>query len=661
MSFGRFYILLSIICIILSYNFSFAQKDTLSLLSEWNNQKLKPDFTSDTTSVLLLQQLAEQYMFDQPDSALVFCEEALKLAQQQGYKIGEMKVLYVLGKAYYIKGSYNMALENNFKALELSKELKDKAGYVRGLNTIGLVYIGQHNYSAALKELFNAAELNIALKDSAQLIKNYFNIGLCYDETSNYDSAIFYVKKVILIAKKIRDYRMIVMSHNRLGEIYFHMKKYTEALAYYQRVLQDTSYRSKWENSFAYAGTGQTYYALGKYQQCVNNALKGYEFARDMHAKWDMERALRILSDGYAALGNFGQAYHYHTLYKAYSDSLYSEAKEREINFLHLQQKEAENQQLARENQLQQQENRLSKLIIIIISIVSLFFIIAASFIYRNNRQKHQLNKLLIERNADIASQKEKIAEQNEELSALNNTKDQLFSVISHDLKSPFASIMGTFELIGEGLLDTREQKMVLKELHRKVSSVSEMLNNLLYWANSQQKGISAVFLKVNLPVVVDSILAVSNILAHEKKVCIQHASDRSKFIYADPDHVKIILQNIIGNAIKFTPAGRDIHLFYSEDDTYFAVHVKDSGVGIPSDKLDKIFVETGQSISSRGTNREKGTGIGLMLVKQFVHGNNGKLEVRSKPGEGSEFVVYFKKYIGQKVMGELEAYSKSG
>ncbi|MEK6476536.1 tetratricopeptide repeat-containing sensor histidine kinase [Catalinimonas sp. 4WD22] len=658
MSFGRYHILLSIICIVLSCFSSFAQKDTHSLLSQWNSQKLKPDFTPDTSHVLLLQQIMEKYMYDNPDSAISLGEEALELSKQQQYKKGEMRTLYILGKAYYIKGAYNLALEHNMRALELSKDLKDQAGYVRGLNTIGLVYIGQHNYSTALKELFNAAELNIALKDSSQLIKNYFNIGLCYDELSNYDSAIFYVEKVILIAKKIRDYRMIVMSHNRLGEVCFHMKKYTEALAYYQRVLQDTSYSSKWESSFAYAGLGQTYYALGKYQQCVEHALKGYELARDMNAKWDMERALRILSDGYAALENFDQAYHYHKLYKAYSDSLYSEAKEREINFLHLQQKEAENQQLAHENRLQHQENRLSKLIIVIISLVTLFFVIAASLIYRSNWQKKKLNKLLIERNANIASQKERIAEQNEELSALNTTKDQLFSVISHDLKSPFASIMGTFELIGEGLLDLEEQKMILKELHRKVATVSEMLNNLLYWANSQQKGISAVFLKVNLPGVVDSILAVSTILAQEKKVSIEHTSVRSKFIYADPDHVKIVLQNIIGNAIKFTPEGNDIHIFYSENETYFAVHVKDSGVGIPADKLDKIFVETGQSISSRGTNREKGTGIGLMLVKQFVQGNEGKLEVSSKTGEGSEFSVYFKKYVGQEVMGELEAYS---
>lgn len=642
-------------CSVLPYSICFAQQDQSALLQQWHQQKQLPGYASDSTSVLLLNKIANSYMYDQPDSTVYFGNEALTLAQEQQYQKGEMKAQYLMGLAYYVKGSYSLALDRNSKALQLSLALLNTSSYASVLNTVGLVYIGQHQYESAIDEFSKAVRINTARKDSAQLTKNYFNIGLCYDETGKYDSAITYLEKVIRMGEKTSDYRLIVMSYNRLGETYFHRKDYQKALDHYQMVLQNTNYKSNWENSFAYSGIGQTHFALGNYQKSVENSFKGFEFARDMNAKWDMERSLRILSQGYEELKNFEEAYRYHTLYKAYSDSLYNEAKEREINFLHLQQKEVENQQLLRENQLQQQENRLSKLIILIISLVALFVLIVAILIYRSSKQKLQLNNLLLQRNIDIAEQKEQISEQNEALTALNSTKDQILSVVSHDLKSPFASIMGTFDLISQDLLNAEEQKVVFAELHRKVVIVSEMLNNLLYWANNQQKSISAMKSEVDLVALAEETLTVYVLLAGEKNIVIRHKNESSKLIYADPDHVKIILQNILGNAIKFTPEAGQIDIFYTEDEPCTVLHVKDNGVGIAAEKLEKLFLKTGRDISSAGTNQEKGTGIGLMLVKQFVEGNQGSLKVNSTPGEGSEFMVYFKKYRHQEVINESE------
>lgn len=118
---------------------------------------------------------------------------------------------------------------------------------------------------------------------------------------------------------------------------------------------------------------------------------------------------------------------------------------------------------------------------------------------------------------------------------------------------------------------------------------------------------------------------------------------------------MKIILQNLLGNAIKFTPEKGDIHISYSQDEKYLAIHMKDNGVGMPPEKLEKLFIETGKNISSRGTNREKRTGIGLMMVQQFIHGNQGKMRINNKSGEVSAFIVYFKKYNPQE-----EVYSES-
>ncbi len=112
----------------------------------------------------------------------------------------------------------------------------------------------------------------------------------------------------------------------------------------------------------------------------------------------------------------------------------------------------------------------------------------------------------------------------------------------------------------------------------------------------------------------------------------------------ADSNHLKIIFNNLIGNAIKFTPHGGTIEITYTDDADYQAIHVKDNGIGILPQKMEKLFKVTGKAISGYGTNNEIGAGIGLGLIKQFVDANNGRIEVKSQPGEGAEFIVYLEK-----------------
>ncbi|MBT29774.1 MAG: hypothetical protein CMO01_08955, partial [Thalassobius sp.] len=506
--------------------------------------------------------------------------------------------------------------------------------------------IGQDNYQSALREFFKATKISTKHKDSVQLIKNYFNIGLCYDEIGTYDSALLYVDKSIELGKTLNSHKMIEMAYNRKAETLYHLKDYDGAINLYKTVIYDTLSDSNWENSFAYSGLGQVYSALGKYVLANNNAWKGYELAKKLDAKWDIERALRVLANANAAARNYKRAYEYQILLKKYSDELYTEAKDKEINALHLKQKEAENQQLIRDNQIEQQKNSLNRLFITIISMAAISLLIVTLLIYKNSRQKNRLNQLLLEKNKNIATQKEKISHQNQQLVNLNSTKDQLFSVISHDLKSPFASILGSFELIRLGSINAFEKEKLFSELHKKVSTVYTMLNNLLYWANSQQKGIKTVPKEIVLADVVKEILSVYEFLAEEKQIQIKHVINADNRVLADVDHVKIVVQNILGNAIKFTPKYGVVNIFYSDEEEYYAVHVKDSGIGIPENKLKKIFKESGKGISSMGTNNEKGTGLGLMLVKQFVEGNKGKFEVKSKLNEGTEFTIYFKKVL---------------
>ena len=314
-----------------------------------------------------------------------------------------------------------------------------------------------------------------------------------------------------------------------------------------------------------------------------------------------------------------------------------------DTNNVHLRQ-QAENKRLVNELKIKEQVIAFRNKLFWFRNVIALFVVIFIFLIIRSNRQKTGLNKVLQKQNADIALQKAEILQQRETLHELNHTKDKLFSVISHDLRSPFAAILQTMDNMKNGELSADEQKEVLDGFYQQLSLVTVMVNNLLVWAASQQNGYKTNIVKLNIAETINEIINVSDFLAKNKRINIKHTYDGYKWILADLNHVKTIFHNLIGNAIKFTPHGGTIEVHYTDDDDYLAIHVKDNGIGILPQKMEKLFKITGKDISGNGTNNEVGAGIGLGLIKQFVDANNGKLVVQSKPGEGAEFIVYLEK-----------------
>ncbi|MDB4922699.1 sensor histidine kinase KdpD [Mucilaginibacter sp.] len=314
-----------------------------------------------------------------------------------------------------------------------------------------------------------------------------------------------------------------------------------------------------------------------------------------------------------------------------------------DTNNVHLR-RQADNEWLVNELKIKEQVIAFRNKLFWFRNVIALFVVIFIFLIIRSNRQKTGLNKVLQKQNADIALQKAEITQQRETLHQLNHTKDMLFSVISHDLRSPFAAILQTMDSVRTGEMSAGEQKEILNSFYQQLSLVNLMVNNLLVWADSQQSGIKTDLVTLNVTEVINEILQLSNFLAKNKHINLRHNYEGEKWILADLNHVKIIFHNLIGNAIKFTPHGGTIEVFYTDDDDYLAIHVNDNGIGILPQKMEKLFKITGKDISGNGTNNEVGAGIGLGLIKQFVDANNGRLEVQSKPGEGAEFIVYLEK-----------------
>ncbi len=230
-----------------------------------------------------------------------------------------------------------------------------------------------------------------------------------------------------------------------------------------------------------------------------------------------------------------------------------------------------------------------------------------------------------------IANRSRKIRHQNEELHKLNATKDKFFSIIAHDLKSPFNSIIGFSRI----LIDQVEKKKYdgiaryADIIHQSSNSAMELLMNLMEWSQSQTGRISFNPEKINLSALAKEVELLFTDVAKHKSIEIINKVPEGMMVFADYDMVGTIFRNLISNAIKFTHPGGEIIINAREVARGHVVSVSDTGVGIPQNKIKKLF-RIDESYSTAGTQNEKGTGLGLILCKEFVEKHRGKIWVET-------------------------------
>lgn len=239
----------------------------------------------------------------------------------------------------------------------------------------------------------------------------------------------------------------------------------------------------------------------------------------------------------------------------------------------------------------------------------------------------------------DLLFSKKKIEAQSLELQKANSFKSKLFSIIGHDLRSPISSVKMTLEMARGGYIDHKEDKFkhTIINLLQSTDEAFTLLENLLGWAKSQSGTLSIAAEKLNMLAVAQSVKRLLDLNLTNKNInlCIDIADNITA--YADNQMTNTVLRNLLSNAIKFTPENGTITIRAKEHDNEVRISLIDSGVGIPPESLAKLFVAE-KPVQTYGTNKESGSGLGLILCKDFVEKNNGILTVESEVGKGSTF-----------------------
>ncbi len=262
-----------------------------------------------------------------------------------------------------------------------------------------------------------------------------------------------------------------------------------------------------------------------------------------------------------------------------------------------------------------------------------------AEVIRTNNKNLKDINELLIDKQKVILEQSEQMKEANQQLSLLNATKDKFFSIIAHDLRNPFNAVSGFSEIMLKKI-NTMPQEKTFKYLNMIYSASktgSNLLENLLQWSRSQTERITFEPVQLNLFTIAEEVLKLIEGDTEQKNITLKQLIDQNIFVFADENMLKTVFRNIVSNAIKFSYESGTIILKSEIKDQFVEVNISDSGVGISEENIEKLF-RIDITHTTKGTSNESGTGLGLILCKEFVEKNGGKIWVESIAGKGSEF-----------------------
>jgi signal transduction histidine kinase len=248
-------------------------------------------------------------------------------------------------------------------------------------------------------------------------------------------------------------------------------------------------------------------------------------------------------------------------------------------------------------------------------------------------------NRLLKYQNQQISLANEALRKSEKNLMELNATKDKFFSIISHDLKNPFSSLLAISELMVDSFDDTDEEdhKSGFKKIHKSIKHLLDLLENLLTWSRSQRGRIKYDPVRFNLSSLIHENVNLHKLLAEKKGIMLLSCEHDDMYAYGDRDMINSVIRNLMTNAVKFTDRDKKVEVKVEAKEEKIEVSVVDEGIGISQENMERLF-RIDEKYKSTGTAGEKGTGLGLIICREFVEKNGGEINVTSKPGKGSTF-----------------------
>ena len=560
-----------------------------------------------------------------------------------------------MGISYDKQGLYSRALEYYLRSEELFQNVRDTASMAAQFNNIAVIYKRQGDLEAAGAYYQQSLELSGQMGDSLNMAVTMINKGLLEKSLGHYDLSAALFDQAMAYFKKINyKYAVAVVLHN-YGELRAEQRRYDDALKYYDSSqVYSKSLDSNSITAKNYLYTSRIYFKKGDLQKSLENCQNCLDIAEKQGLIEEEKDGRALLSKILEKLGDYQGSLNAFKRYMLLQDSLFSETKNSQINKMKMEfdlsQKDQEINSLKNERKLQQAKSRAEQKIngILTISSVGLLLglILAVVGYFRtqslNKRLKTQKEKIS-EQNEEIRVSQEALIQKNTELERINKEKDEIMAMVAHDLRSPLNQIKGImhlFEVTGDHFSVDRQQYFDM--IMNSIDMLRDRINHTLDAEAINAGKVNLHPEKLAAKDIVEQVYVNFREQAQKKNISLISNDDGIEAqVSVDRNYMIQVYENLVANAIKFSPEEKKVWLSLSQLNGAVRFHVKDEGPGIPEEDQKKLFNKF-QRLTAKPTANENSSGLGLAIVKKYVESMNGKVWCESIAGQGAEFIVQF-------------------
>ncbi len=662
-------LVLFVICCLLQTSLLQANNEKIDSLKNLLNTPVH-----DTIRIKALIDLGEKYYYIDQETAKTYYTEAKNFALKNSEKNPKHRDIFLklkavaltqIGYIHRSQGNFVEASETYFKVLDIGNTIYNDDIIFDGYNSIGIINHLRKEYSIAEKYYKLAMEVAERTENIIAKSRMLNNFGVLYYDYGNntdsiplkmeyYEKALRNYLEMLDIRVRLNDLRGQVICYNNLGNVTSQKATFLEnenhirqelhkAINYYQKAyaiaekLNDLTHLSRATGNLA-----DVYLVkYEKYKNVSSNERKAfvdsiefyisesYKHAKELGSLLQKNAVSEMAMGIFHKVGNSDKALEYAKIYINTKEQIFSEEKERYIDEMNIryetEKKESEIKLLNSENQIiNLKVNKATRERNLYIIIAFSFFILSG-LIYKLYYNRKKTEKILATKNKD--------------LKFLNTTKDKFISILAHDLKNPisaFGNIAETLETDFDKL-DNEKKKTCIQQLNRSSKQLNTLLKNMLEWALIKNKHSETEIDKLDVRHISEEAIKSISSLSSGKNINIINSIPSGIIVNANKLYAVSVFNNLVTNAVKFSKNNSPVVVSATKNDKEVIISVEDKGIGISEDDIKKLF-RIDVDASTIGRAEEKGTGMGLILSKEFIDKMNGKIWIKSKPGEGSTF-----------------------
>lgn len=585
--------------------------------------------------------------------------KALKIQQELDDQDKIASLLNNIGIIYDEINNFPKALESYSHALEIKQKLGNKKDIAYSLHIMGNTFFKLNNYSEALNYYNESLVLRTEVGDKVGIANSFKSIGNTYMELGDYNNSIFNLNEAYKIRDEIGDIKGVSEILNDIGNYYLKINNTQKAFEYFEKAL-DLCEKTKdqYLRGLCLRKIGNIQLSKGIETDGIDNIKKSLQIGQNIDNLELIKNAYFELFNYYYKIGDKDEALENYLNYTLVKDSINVKQNsqklieiqmnfELEKSYQEISRIENEVSELTAENKTREIELIKQKNVKNLLSLIVIISLFSGIMILSQFLSKRKTNILLKEKIKEVDLSNNLLKESEESLKILNATKDKFFSIIAHDLRNPFNALHGlTKHLLNHyEEFEKEEIKDSLELIYNSADELLELLENLLHWSRTQRGKIQFSPIEINLSEIVSKIFSLLSMNAKKKEINLINEINKEVTIIGDIDMITAILRNLISNAIKFSHFHSFIRISSKSYNDYTEISVMDNGVGISSENIEKLFrIDIHHSTS--GTSEEQGSGLGLILCKEFVEKHNGRIWVESDINKGSTFKFTISKNI---------------